>query len=183
MLDASGRPHQMREGTCHLIKERKPFLSYALFEMMLADGAPGLCITRQFPDRVKEDNKVGGARIVWLSQTPGEGNHNPTAIGPLASLISNYIEQNKDSAIIVDGLEYLCVNNGFAQVLKFVEHVNDLVMRSKAIMLIPISPDAFEKKEMALLERNMEVIESPLVMVGKQQTTGKESIGDLLDKY
>jgi hypothetical protein len=181
MAEQSQRPHQMREGTTYLVKERKPMLGYKLFTMLLDDGMPGLCITRQFPDRVKEAHKVEKARIIWLSQTPGEGHHNPTAIGPLATLIARYVEGQKESAVIFDGLEYLMVNNGFAQILKFVEHVNELVMRSKTIMIIPLSADAFDKKEMALLERNMEVIESPLVQIGRSGP--KEDLARLLEDY
>ncbi|MFH0815415.1 MAG: DUF835 domain-containing protein [Methanobacteriota archaeon] len=176
------KPHQMREGTCYLVKEGKPLLSFALFEMMLADGARGLCITRQYPQRLRERYKLGAARALWLSQTPGPESHNPTSIGALATVVSRYIEESHDSAIILDGIEYLVVNNGFAQVLKFVEHVNEMVMRSRAIMIIPVSPDAFDKREMALLERNMDVIESPLVQIGKPPAK-KENVDELLDKY
>jgi hypothetical protein len=176
------KPHQMREGTCYLVKEGKPLLSFKLFEMMLADGARGLCVTRQYPERVREQYKLGAARVLWLSQTPGEGSHNPTSIGALATEVARYVEQNSESALILDGVEYLVVNNGFPQVLKFIEHVNELVMRSKAIMIIPVSPDAFDRKEMALLERDLEVIESPLVQVGKPAPK-KDTVSELLDKY
>ena len=180
------RPHQMREGACYLVKEGKPLLSFKLFEMILADGANGLCITRQYPERLREAYKLGMARTLWLSQTPGEGSHNPTSIGALATVVSRYVDENRESVLILDGVEYLVVNNGFAQVLKFIEHVNEIIMRSKSIMIIPVSPDAFDRKEMALLERNLEVIESPLVSVGKppaKPASKNEDVGELLDKY
>jgi len=36
-------------------------------------------------------------------------------------------------------------------------------MQRKAVVVIPASPDALEEKELALLERNVEVLESPAV--------------------
>ena len=89
----------------------------------------------------------------------------PTDIGSLASLITNYISKHERSAAILDGLEYLTINNGFGQILKFVEHVNEAVMRSRCTMIIPISPDAMDRKELALIERNTEVIESPMIYI------------------
>jgi hypothetical protein len=172
----------MREGTSYLVKEGKPLLSFKLFEMMLADGAGGLCITRQYPGRLKEQYKMDRARTLWLSQTPGPESHNPTSIGALATEVGRHVEQNAELAIILDGVEYLVVNNGFQQVLKFVEHLNELVMRSRAILIIPVSPEAFDRKEMALLERNMETIESPLVQVGKAPAKNVD-VGELLEKY
>ena len=176
------KPHQMREGTCYLVKEGKPLLSFMLFELMLADGARGFCITRQYPERVRGTYKMAGARTLWLSQTPGPESHSPTSIGALATEVQKYVESTKDAVLILDGVEYLVVNNGFPQVLKFIEHVNELVMRSKAIMIIPVSPDAFDRKEMALIERNLEVIDMPLVSVGKPAPKS-DTVTDLLDKY
>jgi hypothetical protein len=181
--NAKPKPHQMREGTCYLVKERKPLLSYKLFEMMLADGSPGFCVTRQYPERLKDQYKLERAQMLWLSQTPTEASHNPTSIGALVTAFSKYLDAQKESALLLDGVEYLVVNNGFQQVLKFIEHLNELVMRSRAILIIPISPDAFDKREMALIERNMEVIESPLVQIGKPTVPQKEDIRGLLDKY
>ena len=43
----------LRNGAIFLIRERKPMLSMKLFERALSDGMPGLCVTRQFPDRLK----------------------------------------------------------------------------------------------------------------------------------
>lgn len=184
--NGKNRPHQMREGACYLVKEGKPLLSFKLFEMMLTDGANGLCITRQYPERLKENYKIEKAKTIWLSQTPSDGGHNPTSIGPLATVVARYVEENRESALILDGVEYLVVNNGFPQVLKFIEHVNEIIMRSNSIMIIPVSPDAFDRKEMALLERNLEVIESPLVSFGKpvaKPAAKNEDVGELLDKY
>ena len=176
------KPHQMREGTCYLVKEGKPLLSFKLFEMMVGDGAHGFCITRQYPERVREQYKMAGARTLWLSQTPGPESHNPTSIGALATEIQRYVEQNREAVLILDGVEYLVVNNGFSQVLKFMEHVNEMVMRSKAVMIIPVSPNAFDVKEMAMLERNMDVIDMPLIQVGPPAPK-KDTVTDLLDKY
>ena len=167
-------------GACYLIKEKKPDLSYRLFTMLTRAGTPGMVITRQYPERVRRERSLPEGRIIWLSHTPGEDYHNPTAVGSLAKLISGFVEENQGvAAILLDGIEYLSINNGFLQTLMFVEHVNEFVMQRKAIVILPVSPDALEEKELALLERNIEVVESPAVKMDLET----REVSKLLDDY
>jgi len=166
------------EGICYVVRERKPFLSYRLFENAISDGSPGLCVTRQYPDKVREAFDLGDTRVMWLSHTPGKDHHNPTSIGTLATVISSFIERYEKCVVVIDGLEYLVINNGFQQVLRFVEHINEQVMQSRSTVLVPISPNAFSEKELALLERNVEVIDAPAVSVGLEKDMMK-----LIDQY
>ena len=166
------------EGLMYVVRERKPFLSYKLFENTLTDNVPGLCVTRQFPDKVREAFELKDTRILWLSHTPGKDHHNPTSIGTLATIISSFIERYDRCVVLIDGLEYLVINNGFQQVLRFAEHINEQVMQSRSTVLIPISPNAFSEKELALLERNVEVIQQPALSVGLEK-----DLMNLIDQY
>jgi len=166
------------KGMCYVVRERKPFLSYRLFEEALGEDIPGLCVTRQYPDKIREAFDVKDTRVLWLSHTPGKDHHNPTSIGTLATIVSSFVERYDECVVIIDGLEYLVINNGFQQVLRFAEHLNEQVMQSKAIMLIPISPSAFSEKELALLERNVEVIEAPAISLRLEK-----DMMNLIDQY
>jgi len=160
-LWTKGNSVVLEPGACYLIKGRKADSSYRLFSR-LTRKTPGLVISRQFPDRVRRERGVVDSRVIWLSHTPGQDYHNPTALGSLAKLISGFIDENEGVAtILLEGIEYLSVNNGFLQTLMFVEHVNEFVMQRKAIVLIPVSPDALEEKELALLERNLTDLRAP----------------------
>jgi hypothetical protein len=57
-------------------------------------------------------------------------------------------------------LEYLITYNEFNTVLKFIDGCNDYIIENNSVMIISVSPEAFENKELKLLERNMEIIES-----------------------
>lgn len=167
-------------GACYLVKEKKPDLTYRLFRMLTHGGTPGLVITRQYPDRVRRERSMPEGRIIWLSHTPGEDYHNPTAVGSLAKLITGFVEENGGAAVVLlDGIEYLSINNGFLQTLMFIEHVNEYIMQRKAIVLLPVSPDTLEEKELALLERNVEVVESPAVKMDLET----REVSKLLDGY
>ncbi|TLZ89575.1 MAG: DUF835 domain-containing protein, partial [Methanobacteriota archaeon] len=100
----SAMPMELEKGVCYLVKEKKPELSFRLFEMLLAQKIPSLCITRQYPDRVRRERGLTDVRIIWLSHTPGEDYHNPTAIGTLAKVIQKFIEDNNgEGAVLLDG--------------------------------------------------------------------------------
>jgi two-component system cell cycle response regulator len=176
-----GTSFSLSRGVCYLVKEKKPDLAYQIFRQLLGEGMPGIVITRQYPDRVRGDRGLAPeVKILWLSHTPGEDNHNPTAIGTLAKTISRFIEDAKGEAVVLlDGLEFLIVNNGFLQTLMFVEHVNEFVMQRKAVVVIPASPEALEEKERALLERNVEVLEPPVVKMDLEM----RQVSKLLDTY
>ena len=176
----SGMPMELERGSCYLVKEKKPELSFRLFELLLGQRTPGLCITRQYPERVRRERGLSDVRVIWLSHTPGEDFHNPTAIGTLAKVIQKFIEDNNgEGAVLLDGLEYLIINNGFLQTLMFVEHVNEFVMQHRAVIILPVSPETLEEKELALLERNVKVLESP----GLKTDLESREVSRLLDNY
>src|SRR3970282_1793533 len=137
-LEGAESSFPLEPGACYLIKEKKPDISYRLFSMLTQAKIPGVVITRQYPDRVRRERGVEDSRVIWLSQTPGQAPHNPTALGSLAKLISGFVEENQGVCVILlDGIEYLSVNNGFLQTLMFAEHVNEFVMQRKANVHIP----------------------------------------------
>src|SRR2546427_2497927 len=67
----SAMPMELEKGACYLVKEKKPELSFRLFEMLLGQKTPGLCITRQYPDRVRRESGLTQTRVIWLNDTPG----------------------------------------------------------------------------------------------------------------
>jgi hypothetical protein len=176
----TGLPMDIEKGVCYLVKEKKPEVSYRLFEVLLEQKLPGLVVTRQYPERVRRERGLSDVRVVWLSHTPGEDFHNPTAIGTLAKVLQKFIEDNNgEGVILLDGLEFLIINNGFLQTLMFVEHVNEFIMQHRGILLLPVSPETLEEKELALLERNIKVLESPALKTDLET----REVSKLLDTY
>src|SRR2546426_3427755 len=85
---------ELEKGVCYLVKEKKPELSYRLFETLVAQKIPGLCITRQYPERVRRERGPADVRGIWLSHTPREGFHNPTPIRGPPKGIQKIIQDN-----------------------------------------------------------------------------------------
>lgn len=164
---------------CYLVKERRAEVGFALLRRLVAQGRPGLVVSRRHPTKLRREEGFEGVRLVWLSHTPGEGFHNPTALSGLTRLVSGFIQEHGPSVVLLDGLEYLLLNNDFVRTLLFVEHVNEFVMQHPAVVLIPVNPEALEPRELALLERNLESLEGDAL----RRELEREEMVRLIDRY
>ncbi|MGQ9587489.1 MAG: DUF835 domain-containing protein [Thermoplasmata archaeon] len=145
-----------RPGNVYMIEERRPRVSYELFEQTLSSGYTGMIITRDYPRKLEEEMNLGSCRVVWLTNFVGEGRINPTAIGILMGQIRNFIEGQQKSAVLLDGLEYLITLNTYDRMLQFMHQVKDVVVTNDSIMFVPLDPRTVSQRELALLERSME---------------------------
>ncbi len=151
----SGR--DLKPGYTYVIKEQKPKKAFTHFWNKIENGYKGLLITRQHPDHVERRSGPGELKVLWLSTTLGKSYVDPHNLGSLTNIMSRFVESGVKTVIMLDGMEYLLVNNDFARLLKFVEYINELVMQNKALLIITIDQRALDEREMALLERNAEV--------------------------
>ena len=152
---------ELLEGTCYLVEEPKPQLSFRVYRELVRRGTPGLCITRVYPDLARETFGLEDGRVVWLAEVPADDVLRPTAIVNLSKAIEVFLDEHPQGGVVLlDGLEFLILRNGYDPVLLFVEHLRDLVVRSRGIVLIPLSPATLDRKEVARVERDLEVADT-----------------------
>lgn len=148
------RPLHLAEGMCYLVRGKAIDTSYRLFRFHVERGRPGLCASRIFPERVRERHGLFETPIWWISNSPGDRNLNPTALGTLATVIERFIgEHPAGSVTLLDGLEYIINNVGFDKTLLFLEHLSHFVMPRDANVLIPVDPACFDQRDFARLAR------------------------------
>ncbi len=146
------------EGTTYLLEEPKPVLAFRLLELTTASGWTTFCVTRQLPERVRQEHDLGTTPCLWLSEVPGEGHHSGKALAGLAKHVVDFLGVPAGRRLVLlDGLEYLIENNGFDAVLDLVEHLNEFIMTRRAVLLIPVSPKALDVQQVAKLERDLAV--------------------------
>jgi len=73
----------------------------------------------------------------------------------IADIAIKFLKQSKNPVILLDGVEHLIFENGPAPVLRLLRDIQELIIMQKAILIVPVNPEAIEKKELALMERNM----------------------------
>jgi hypothetical protein len=143
-------------GATYIIKEEKPNQSYKTFSE-LSKQRTGLVITRMHPHRLKKRFGVS-SEILWLSTVETEHSIEPTKLSKLAFIISHFVKAHQGAPVLLDGLEYLILQNDFETVLKFICSVTDYVSLHNGILLLPLSPLILSKSQIKMLERELEPI-------------------------
>jgi DNA-binding response OmpR family regulator len=156
----SAKRYELRRGFGYVVKEQKPRKSFEIFADQVTHKIQGLCVTRQHPDIMRKEWRLEKTPIIWLSNQLGKVYVNPTNIGILSDTIIRFVEKSGDSIVLIDGVEFLMVNNDFTKVLRMIHHITEAVMEYKSRLLISVDPRALDTREMALLERNMEIIDA-----------------------
>ena len=143
------------KGCNYLIQEEEPEKSYKLFINHL-HMMPGLCITRQSPEkiRIKYTHEFD---LLWLSTVKEKDTIDPNNLERLMGVITNFLGDG-NKILLIDGLEYLIVQNNYKTVLKFIQSLNSTVLLKKSILITPLNPKTLDEKELAYLEREMTVI-------------------------
>lgn len=157
---SSAKVYELRRGFSYLVKEPKPNKSFEIFVDQVTHNIQGLCVTRQHPTIIRKEWGLEKTPIIWLSNQLGKVYVNPSNIGILSDTIVRFVEKSGDGVILIDGIEFLIVNNDFDKVLRMVHHVTEAVMENRSRLIVSVDPRTLETRELALLERNMEIIEA-----------------------
>ncbi len=147
---------EFKEGRSYLVEEERADKGFKVFRDF-KDGKKKYIFSRMNPSRIKEDFDIGGAEVYWLT---GKESGDFDTISPNLESLTWQLEEvlSDDSFILLDGLEYLISNSGFDATIQFLRHMVDTVSESGAIFVLTVSPKALERRQISILEREMEVI-------------------------
>ena len=153
-------PHlKMEPGISYVLPTEKPDMAFKLFTRELRNGGQGLVITRLHPEEVKSKFNVGSSAIHWLSRAFTKDSMSPTNLGAVAEQIEGFVESQQNALVLLDGIEYLIVQNDLQKVVRFVSTVRDSVAMHKARLVIPFNMQCVDESGRALLTRDLHVIE------------------------
>ena len=117
----------------------------------LLRGRRILAITRH-PQVYKEH----GVPYIWISNVPAENAVRPTELAPILHKVLSSVDEN--TFVIVDGLEYLILNNGFEPVMKFLLALKDNLLTKNAGIVVTIDPKTIDKKQLNILKREFKTL-------------------------
>ena len=156
------RKYNLKPGRSYVVEESPPSISFDAFVNLVSTSTDdegkmvGVAVTRQHPDLVREKYGLENTPIYWLATRAGDKVLSPTNLGILTHMLVKFAEETPNGVILLDGIEYLVSNNDFNKVLRVIDQVGDNIAQSKCRMIIPVDPRAFDQRQLALLERNME---------------------------
>ncbi|NYT04399.1 MAG: DUF835 domain-containing protein [Candidatus Methanofastidiosa archaeon] len=150
--------HEIPQGKSFIIYENKYEKSFEIFKDLVTHNISGLAITRTPPLSLKKAYNLEKTPFIWLSKIEGPNTISPIYLNSLMNLITDFINKGKDSIVILEGLEYLTSQNNFDIVLKFIQALRDIVLIESSRLVIPLNKSAFNQKEIALIEKELEIL-------------------------
>ena len=150
------RKYNLEQGYSYVIKEEIPDQAFDIFKDAVKHGVPSLCVTREYPEKVKDRYDIKAVPFLWLSMDQEKPYaRDPTNLALLYSDMKTFVAENKSCMVLLSGLEYLISQNDFQKVLKFLQHINDKVAVTDSTLLAPISPLTLPESQLKLLEKEM----------------------------
>jgi predicted hydrocarbon binding protein len=146
----------LERGMSYLVAAEDPEGAYKLFVEELAKGNQGLCITRDYPNKVRNLYGIAQTPVLWLSNAEQEFAVEPVQLGKLYHKIEDFLKKADQPMVMISGLEYLIVQNNYHSALKFLQLVRDQIAISDSVLIATISPSTLAEKDLKLIEREME---------------------------
>jgi len=155
--------HRLGEGKTYLVNEEKPTKSNKIFIDLVTHGISGLYITRQNPEQIRKAYDLERTPIIWLTrEKTEEKNIEPTDLLELSHTMKEFMKEVGESVIMLDGLEYLIVQNGYKEILQFVQSLKDSISMSRSRLVIPLDPSTIDTQQLHLLKREMNVLRTEI---------------------
>jgi len=94
--------------------------------------------------------------ILWLSKVEKENSVNPTHLEKILHWAVTMATSG--DALIIDGVEYLILENGFEPVFRFLVNLKDQILLKDSILVLIVDERALEEKHAFLLQREFKKI-------------------------
>ena len=139
----------------YLIEEERAEKAYDIFADLVKHGFRGFGICRTHPQKIREKYALERTPLMWLSEIESKQLEHvgPQDIPKLIYLVAEFIKRAQPAVVILEGLEYLLVQNDFKTVLKLVYTLSDHVSTSQSVLLLPVNPGALPADQHVMLKR------------------------------
>lgn len=133
--------------------------AYSAFLNLLRSNYAGLVVSRKHPEFIKKNLNITKIPILWITKVDSNMSIYPTRLPYFLHILVEFInKEDKEKAILIDGFEYLVIENGFNSVFKFLTTLKDHAILNNSVVVVPISKDVHTEKEISLLKREFNFI-------------------------
>lgn len=147
----------LKPSSTYLLKGQIPDEAYRVFIHAMGPELRGFCVTRIYPEKVREKFALTTIPILWLSNVGRENAVRPKDIEKLSLSLDQFINK-KNGVVLIDGMEFLITNNNFITVLRLVQSLRDQVAINNAILLLAVNPETLDSHQMTLLAREVDEV-------------------------
>ena len=158
--EIEGIRYSLRRGYIYLVGEQRPDVAYLALSDLSKAGFDILAITRQHPTKLREKYSLNGAEIRWLTQVVGSNNLDPSKLSMITGAVLSFIDRHDNSAVFLDGLEYLLSNNSIVRVIGMIENIMQKAVDRGAVVIVSADRLTFEQKDLAIIEKLFEQLDA-----------------------
>jgi len=145
-------------GRIYMVINERLDKTLSLISGLASTGKEIICVSRMHPDLLRERYPLQDIKGVWLSETGSSPRLSPGQLEKVVEEINDFVSSRKNAAAVLDGLEYISLFTDFRTLNIFLEELNDVVMASRSILLIPVDPRLFDPCQLARLRRFAEIL-------------------------
>ena len=151
------KKYRLEEGFSYLIREETPEKSFDIFVDYVTHGIPGLCVTRTNPRFLREKYSLKKTPFIWLSSIKTKECNSCLDLTEISVSVKEYVRKSEACIVLLNGFEFLVTNFSFKKVLLFLQMLNEFISTTKSVLIIPISPETLDVKQLKLVEREITV--------------------------
>ncbi|MGC2289080.1 MAG: DUF835 domain-containing protein [Thermoplasmata archaeon] len=135
-----------------LLVEDTTDTAWGRFLDAVSAGRRGLCVTREFPDRLRRRIGTRDVTVIWLSNVGRQNSVKPSDVAALETLFVSALEEGHVSAVLLEGFEYLVTVNTLAPVLKLLRELHTRAQAAGTAVWVPVNPRLLTPGEVEMLK-------------------------------
>jgi predicted transcriptional regulator len=150
--------YNVKRGISYLIKEETPSRIYTIFQDLLSLGYKGLCITRTQPAELREKYGMKDVQVLFLSNIESEEGIPLKFMRGLERSIEEFFWQGGKKVLLLERLDYLQTQVGFAECFRFISKLNTLTYMNNCVSLLQVDPLTLGERELRLVEKETQIL-------------------------
>ena len=148
-------------GNAYIIEGSSATRALTIMNGLTSDGTRGMCILRSFPG-----NFQGAINECitpyWLTKHESGGRDDglyptfsPSEMAKIVTETKKFMMEEESRVVLLEGIEYLIVQNDLNGVLKFLQALVDQVVITKSVLLLAVYPAAMDDRALSNLKCNI----------------------------
>ncbi len=144
-------------GLSYLVEENRADKCYRLYKALQDQGKSGFAVARTNPKLLERTYGLKKEDLAWLTDRDvgSAVKRLPPSLESIIYAIEEFIDENPDGVVLLDGIEYLIGNNTFNPVIRFLRRLVDKVSTTELVLLVALTPETLDSNQVTLMERDL----------------------------
>ncbi len=144
-------------GLSYLVEENRADKCYRLYKALREQGKPGFAVARTNPKLLERTYGLKTEDIAWLTDRDvgSAVKRLPPSLESIIYAIEEFIDDNPEGVVLLDGIEYLIGNNTFNPVIRFLRRLVDKVSTTELVLMVALTPETLDSNQVTLMERDL----------------------------